>query len=85
MADVEAIMSAKLPTWKLEHFGLWADVIQPKAEGVQMPQATNTEIMDLEEQAEASCWLSFVGPRAFDFERVPGRRMRRATEKFARS
>ena len=48
-SDVEAIVSSKLPTWKLNHFGLWSDMVEPPQAPV--PSATATELADLEEQA----------------------------------
>ena len=54
MSDVEAIMNAKLPTWKMEHFGLWADVIQPMAEGVKAQAVSSVEILEMEDAAQAA-------------------------------
>lgn len=52
LADVEAIMHAKCPTWKLEHFGLWADLVQVRTEASTLPSASTAEIMDMEDAAQ---------------------------------
>lgn len=51
-ADVEAIVAAKLPTWKLEHFGLFADIVKPAPPPEHV--ASTSELMDLEDQAQAA-------------------------------
>ncbi|CAK9053215.1 unnamed protein product [Durusdinium trenchii] len=48
-ADVEAIVTSKLATWKLQHFGLWHDLVAPVTSPV--PETSAAEVMDLEEQA----------------------------------
>lgn len=47
-ADVEAIVSSRLATWKLQHFGLWHDLVQPAQSSVA--ETSVAEVMDLEEQ-----------------------------------
>lgn len=48
-SDVEAIVSSKLSTWKIQHFGLWTDLIEPAEAPV--PTSSAAELMDLEEAA----------------------------------
>lgn len=48
-ADVEAIVTSKLATWKLQHFGLWHDLVEPPTAAA--PETSIAEVMDLEEQA----------------------------------
>lgn len=51
-ADVEAITASKLSTWKLEHFGAWADLCAPPAMPAALPSAA--EVLELEDQANAA-------------------------------
>lgn len=46
---MEAIVTSKLATWKLQHFGLWHDLVAPVTSPV--PETSAAEVMDLEEQA----------------------------------
>lgn len=48
-SDVEAIVASKLPSWKLSHFGLRTDMVEPPQPAVEPTSAA--ELMDLEEQA----------------------------------
>ena len=52
MADVEAIVSSKLSTWKLCHLGLWADLIEPPA--VPAKPVSTAELMEMEDLAAAA-------------------------------
>ncbi|CAK9104214.1 Uncharacterized protein SCF082_LOCUS48644 [Durusdinium trenchii] len=52
-SDVEAIVASKLATWKIQHFGLWADVVETPT-GPPPCVATAAELVDLEDQAQAA-------------------------------
>lgn len=48
--DIDAIVASKLPTWRLQRFGLWHDVVEPPSAPVQTASAA--ELLDLEDQAQ---------------------------------
>lgn len=50
--DVEAIVAAKLPTWRLQHLGLWVDLVEPPTPAAVA--ASPAELMELEDQANAA-------------------------------
>ena len=50
--EVEAAVTAKLPTWKVQHLGLWADLIEPQAS--HGPVVSASELMELEDEAQAA-------------------------------
>eukprot|EP00435_Cladocopium_sp_Y103_P015413 s3816_g3.t1 len=52
MSEVEAAVTAKLSTWKLQHLGLWCDLVEPPATPVKVHTAS--ELMELEEEAQAA-------------------------------
>lgn len=49
---MEAITASKLATWKLEHFGAWADLCAPPPVPTSLPSAA--EVLELEDQANAA-------------------------------
>jgi hypothetical protein len=51
-AEIEATVTAKLSTWKPQHLSLWADLVEPN--GVQANPVTAVELMEIEDQAQAS-------------------------------
>lgn len=51
--DIEAVVTAKLSTWKVQHLGLWVDQVCPPATGtLDVPSAA--DLMLLEDQANAA-------------------------------
>ena len=52
MSEVEAAVTAKLATWKLQHLGIWCDLVEPPATPVKV--ATATELMELEDEAQSA-------------------------------
>ena len=52
MAEVEAAVTAKLATWKLQHLGIWCDLVEPPATPVKV--TTATELMELEDEAQSA-------------------------------
>ena len=52
MGEVEAAVTSKLSTWRLQHLGLWCDLVEPPATPVKVHKAS--EIMELEEEAQAA-------------------------------
>ena len=48
---MEAIIASKLPTWKLEHFGLWADMCAVRGPTAVATPASAAELIELEDQA----------------------------------
>ena len=52
MAEVEAAVTAKLSTWKVQHLGLWCDLVEPPSTPVKVHTAS--EIMELEEEAQGA-------------------------------
>ena len=52
MQDIEAVVVSKLSTWKLQHLGLWVDIIEPPATPVK--PVTTVELMEMEDLANAA-------------------------------
>eukprot|EP00438_Fugacium_kawagutii_P015689 Skav235312 [mRNA] locus=scaffold520:364384:369888:+ [translate_table: standard] len=52
MAEIEAAVVAKLSTWKLQHLGIWVDLIEPPSTPVKV--ATASELMELEDEAQSA-------------------------------
>ena len=49
-AEIEAALVAKLPTWKLQHLGIWVDLVEPKGQaGIKI---SASELMELEDEAQ---------------------------------
>ena len=53
MAEVEAAVTAKLPTWKLQHLGIWVDIIEPAGPS-NIKVVSASELMELEDEAQAA-------------------------------
>ena len=49
---MEAIVAAKLPTWRLQHLGLWVDLVDPPA--AASVDTGPADLMELEDQANAA-------------------------------
>eukprot|EP00435_Cladocopium_sp_Y103_P025441 s2160_g6.t1 len=47
-----AAVTAKLPTWKVQHLGLWVDLVEPQAS--RGPAVSASELMELEDEAQAA-------------------------------
>ncbi|CAK9014066.1 Uncharacterized protein SCF082_LOCUS12189 [Durusdinium trenchii] len=52
MPEVEAAVTAKLGTWKLQHLGIWHDLVEPPATPVKI--TTASELMELEDEAQSA-------------------------------
>ena len=52
-SEVEAAVVAKLPTWKLQHLGIWVDIVEP-AGAAGAPVVSASELMELEDEAQAA-------------------------------
>lgn len=52
MAEIEAAIVAKLSTWKLQHLGIWVDLVEPPSTPVKV--ATASELMELEDEAQSA-------------------------------
>ena len=52
MAEIEAAVTAKLATWKLQHLGVWCDLVEPPATPVKV--STASELMELEDEAHSA-------------------------------
>ena len=52
MSDIEAVVAAKLSTWKLAHLGLWVDLIEPPSTPVK--PCSTMELMEMEDLAAAA-------------------------------
>eukprot|EP00435_Cladocopium_sp_Y103_P008095 s1708_g2.t1 len=52
MQEVEAAVTAKLPTWKVQHLGWWVDLVEPQAP--RGPVVSGSELMELEDEAQAA-------------------------------
>lgn len=51
-SDVEAVVTAKLATWKVQHLGVWSDLVEVAAPSA--PVLSASELMDLEDEAQAA-------------------------------
>ena len=51
-AEIEAAIVARLPTWKLQHLGIWVDLVSPPTSPPKVASAT--EIMELEDEAQGA-------------------------------
>eukprot|EP00435_Cladocopium_sp_Y103_P054926 s114_g18.t1 len=49
---VEAAVASKLSTWKLQHLGIWTDIVEPPSAPLQVHSAA--ELMDIEEESQAA-------------------------------
>ena len=52
--DIEALLVAKPASWKLQHLGLWVDMVEPASSGASVQETTPAELMELEDQAHAA-------------------------------
>ena len=50
--EIEAAVASKLSTWKLQHLGIWTDIVEPPSAPMQVHSAT--ELMDIEEESQAA-------------------------------
>lgn len=48
MSEIEAATTAKLATWKLQHLGLWVDIVEPPATPPKVLSAV--EVMELQDE-----------------------------------
>lgn len=51
-ADVEAVITSKLSTWKLTHLGLWVDLVEPP--NVATTPCSTSELLEIEDAANAA-------------------------------
>ena len=52
-SDVEAIVQARLPSWRLNHFGAWVDLVEPPQVN-SGPVASQQDVIELEDAAHAA-------------------------------
>lgn len=47
---MEAALTPKLRTWKIQHLGIWCDLVEPPSTPVKV--ATATDILEMEDEAQ---------------------------------
>ena len=50
--EIEATITSKLSTWKLQHLGLWTDMVEPPSVPIKVHSAA--ELMDIEDESQAA-------------------------------
>ena len=70
ITEIEAAVTAKLSTWKPEHLSLWVDLVQPPAGPAAV--ATEVELVEMEDQAQAACYREISAKLAQDVAAMTG-------------
>ncbi len=52
VAEIEATIVAKLPTWKPQHLSLWTDLVEPPATPCKV--ATAADVAEMEDEAQGA-------------------------------
>ncbi|CAK9061163.1 Uncharacterized protein SCF082_LOCUS32081, partial [Durusdinium trenchii] len=51
-SDIEAVVTSRLASWKVQHLGLWTDVVEPHAAPMSIPTAA--DLMEIEDESQAA-------------------------------